>query len=261
MSQFERNGNVWGGGDFIMVLLSCGLWAGLKVLFNRIRNPWRCVTCGATISALSTPVTVLAGGGSLLAAILLFGAVGRACLGSDSRSGANMAGPTPAVSSEPAARPPADINAAEADRAAPKQEPTVSELEAQADAAEKKRQKSIKRHFPEKKNAFMGCIEEKGGAHIRSGFRFASEVSIAYQIELGPALAQRFLAYIDRASSCSAFTESAMERALVPALPHLQNARQLVTLIATAADLAAMGGDNSSRNFAAKVQTLVNLID
>jgi len=152
-------------------------------------------------------------------------------------------------------------NAAEADRAAPKQEPTVSELEAQADAAEKKRQKSIKRHFPEKKNAFMGCIEEKGGAHIRSGFRFVGEVSIAYQIELGPALAQRFLAYIDRASSCSAFTESAMERALIPALPHLQNARQLVTLIATAADLAARDGDNSSRSFAAKVQTLVNLFD
>ena len=154
-------------------------------------------------------------------------------------------------------------NAAGADTAAPKQESTVSELEAQADAAEKKRQKSIKRHFPEKRNAFMGCIEEKGGAHIRSGFRFVGEVSIAYQIELGPALAQRFLAYIDRASSCSAFTESAMERALIPALPHLhlQNARQLVTLIATAADLAAVDGDNSSRNFAAKVQTLVNLFD
>jgi hypothetical protein len=152
-------------------------------------------------------------------------------------------------------------NASAADKAATKQEPTVSELETQADVAEKKRQKSIKQHFPEKKNAFMGCIEEKGGAQIRSGFRFVGEVSIAYQIQLGPALAQRFLAYIDRASSCSAFTESAMERALIPALPYLQNARQLVTLIATAADLAAMDGDNSSRNFAAKVQALVNLLN
>jgi hypothetical protein len=51
-----------------------------------------------------------------------------------------------------------------------------------------------------------------------------------------------------------------MRRALIPALPYLQNARQLVTLIATAADLAAMDGDNSSRNFTAKVQTLVNLL-
>ncbi len=151
--------------------------------------------------------------------------------------------------------------AADADKAAPKPEPTVSELEAQADAAEKKRHKSIKKHFPEKDNAFMGCIEEKGGAHIRAGFRFVGEVSIAYQIQLGPALAQRFLAYIDRASSCSAFAESAMERALIPALPYLQNARQLVTLIATAADLAAMDGDNSSRNFAAKVQALVSLFN
>ena len=151
-------------------------------------------------------------------------------------------------------------NAAEADRAAPKQEPTVSELEVQADAAEKKRQKSIKRHFPEKKNGFMGCIEEKGGAHIDSGFYFGEEVSIAYKLHLGPALAQRFLAYIDQASSCSAFTQSTMRRALIPALPYLQNARQLVKLIATAADLAAMDGDNSSRNFTAKVQTLVNLL-
>jgi hypothetical protein len=108
ISQFERNGNVWGGGDFIMVFLSCGLWVGLKVLFNRVRNPWRCATCGASTPALSTPVAVLAGGGSLLAAILLFGTVGRACLGSDSRSGANSFRPTPAASSESAARPPAD---------------------------------------------------------------------------------------------------------------------------------------------------------
>ena len=108
MSQLERNGSVWGGGDLIMVLLSCGLWAGLKVLFNRVRNPWRCVTCGASISALSAPVAVLAGGGSLLAAILLFGTVGRACLGSDSRRGGSTIRPTPAVSSEPVARPPED---------------------------------------------------------------------------------------------------------------------------------------------------------
>jgi len=106
MSQLERNGNVWGGGDFILVLLSCGLWAGLKVLFNRVRNPWRCMACGASISALSKPVAVLAGGGSLLAAILLFGTIGRACLGSDSRRGSSTIHPTAAVSSEPAARAP-----------------------------------------------------------------------------------------------------------------------------------------------------------
>jgi len=106
MSQLERNGTEWGGGDFVMVLVSCGLWVGLKVLFNRLRNPWRCMTCGASISALSTRVAVLAGGGSLLAAVLLFGTVGRACLGSDSRRGGDTPRPTPAVYPEPASRPP-----------------------------------------------------------------------------------------------------------------------------------------------------------
>jgi hypothetical protein len=50
------------------------------------------------MSALSAPVAVLTGGGSLLAAILLFGTLGRTCLGSDSRSGANTFRPTPTSS-------------------------------------------------------------------------------------------------------------------------------------------------------------------
>jgi len=142
-----------------------------------------------------------------------------------------------------------------------RREQSIADIEALADVAEKQRQESVKQHFPEKTNAIAGCIDRKGGAHVRADFRFGSEPNMAYKIELGEPLAQRFIAYIERASLCTAFGSSSMERALIPALPHPQNSRQLVTLIAAVADLTAMAGDNSSRNFAVKVQMLANLFE
>lgn len=38
---------VWGGGDLVLVLLTWGAWALLKILINAFANPWRCSACGA----------------------------------------------------------------------------------------------------------------------------------------------------------------------------------------------------------------------
>jgi hypothetical protein len=45
----ERNGMIWGLGDFIMVLLTLGLWAVLRWVSNALSNPWRCSKCGKRV--------------------------------------------------------------------------------------------------------------------------------------------------------------------------------------------------------------------
>jgi hypothetical protein len=45
--KFEKNAMVWGGGDLVLVLLTWGVWAILKLEFNLAANPWRCSSCGA----------------------------------------------------------------------------------------------------------------------------------------------------------------------------------------------------------------------
>ena len=45
-TKVERNGIIWGLGDFILVLFSAGLWALLRIMLNAIVNPWRCSECG-----------------------------------------------------------------------------------------------------------------------------------------------------------------------------------------------------------------------
>lgn len=42
----QRNGMVWGLGDFIMVLLTAGIWVIIRFIFNALLNPWRCADCG-----------------------------------------------------------------------------------------------------------------------------------------------------------------------------------------------------------------------
>ena len=41
-----RNGMVWGVGDFLLVLLTGGLWVPVRFAMNAISNPWRCQLCG-----------------------------------------------------------------------------------------------------------------------------------------------------------------------------------------------------------------------
>ena len=41
--KLERPAMVWGCGDLVMVLLTCGLWALGKIL---MRPAWRCSVCG-----------------------------------------------------------------------------------------------------------------------------------------------------------------------------------------------------------------------
>jgi len=43
----ERSAAVWGVGDLLMILVTCGAWLPLKFAWNFWRNPWRCKTCGA----------------------------------------------------------------------------------------------------------------------------------------------------------------------------------------------------------------------
>ncbi len=45
-TKFERNGMIWGMGDFILVLLTAGLWIVLRLIMNAVANPWRCSGCG-----------------------------------------------------------------------------------------------------------------------------------------------------------------------------------------------------------------------
>jgi hypothetical protein len=44
--KFEKNAMVWGGGDLVLVLLTWGAWALLKIIINLAGNPWRCSVCG-----------------------------------------------------------------------------------------------------------------------------------------------------------------------------------------------------------------------
>jgi len=45
-SSHERNGMVWGLGDFIMVLFTLGTWVLIRWGMNKFFNPWRCSICG-----------------------------------------------------------------------------------------------------------------------------------------------------------------------------------------------------------------------
>ncbi len=42
-----RNSMVWGCGDLIMVLVTCGAWLVVRFAHNYSTNPWRCQRCGA----------------------------------------------------------------------------------------------------------------------------------------------------------------------------------------------------------------------
>ena len=42
--KFERPSAVWGVGDLVMVMATCGLWALLRLLSVQ---PWRCSVCGS----------------------------------------------------------------------------------------------------------------------------------------------------------------------------------------------------------------------
>lgn len=42
--KFERNAVVWGLGDFVMVVITSGLWAIIKLIYVA---PWRCAICGS----------------------------------------------------------------------------------------------------------------------------------------------------------------------------------------------------------------------
>lgn len=43
-TKVERNSMVWGCGDVVMVLFSCGLWVLGRIL---LRPAWRCSQCGS----------------------------------------------------------------------------------------------------------------------------------------------------------------------------------------------------------------------
>lgn len=45
--KFERNSFIWGLGDFLMVLMTFGMWLPIKFIYNAFVNPWRCSNCGA----------------------------------------------------------------------------------------------------------------------------------------------------------------------------------------------------------------------
>lgn len=43
MRTVERNANVWGAGDIVMTLFTCGMWILVRFL---ARSRWRCSVCG-----------------------------------------------------------------------------------------------------------------------------------------------------------------------------------------------------------------------
>jgi hypothetical protein len=45
-TKLERNSLVWGCGDLVMVVITCGFWALGKVL---MREAWRCSVCGSKV--------------------------------------------------------------------------------------------------------------------------------------------------------------------------------------------------------------------
>ena len=47
-TKLERNSMVWGCGDLVLVLITCGLWALVRIL---MRPNWRCSVCGSKASA------------------------------------------------------------------------------------------------------------------------------------------------------------------------------------------------------------------
>mgnify|MGYP003392431584 CR=1 FL=1 len=48
-TKVERNGMIWGMGDFILVILTAGLWVLLRFVLNAMTNPWRCSECGLRV--------------------------------------------------------------------------------------------------------------------------------------------------------------------------------------------------------------------
>ncbi len=45
-TKLERNAQVWGLGDFVLVLCSLGLWVILKLA---MKPAWRCSQCGSKV--------------------------------------------------------------------------------------------------------------------------------------------------------------------------------------------------------------------
>lgn len=45
----EKNSLNWGTGDFLLIVLSFGLWIPLKIMLSSIDNPWRCSQCGTKV--------------------------------------------------------------------------------------------------------------------------------------------------------------------------------------------------------------------
>jgi hypothetical protein len=146
---------------------------------------------------------------------------------------------------------------------ADQQQAKMAALNLDADTAQKKRAKTIRKHFPAKENVLETCIAEKGGPkQLSPDFRFGSDISIAYQLQLGnEALAQRFLNYIEAASNCTGFGWTKVERALIPALSHLRNTAEIGTLIAVAGDICAQKAENTNECFLSTVQTLTGILE
>ena len=46
-TKFEKNTTIWGLGDFVMVVITSGLWVIGKLIINSESNPWRCSMCGS----------------------------------------------------------------------------------------------------------------------------------------------------------------------------------------------------------------------
>jgi hypothetical protein len=138
--------------------------------------------------------------------------------------------------------------------------------ETQADSAEKSRKKSMQQIFPVRETTFdgpNGCIEQHGGFKITNyqmkGSPFRLRLGLAFKANLGNEfLARRFINYISTISKCSAYSESELERIILPALPFLRTTSEMGTLIAAAGDLNVMqAGD--AENFAKIVRTLLEI--
>lgn len=133
-------------------------------------------------------------------------------------------------------------------------------IESEADMAQAKREREIRRHFPARPNAIHNCALGKGRP-LRGDFSFGSEESVAYRLQLrDSALAQRFIVYLDAAASCTPYTRSVLARALIPMLPYVRNTADLGTVIAVAGDIGARDADNTPARFAATVRELARVM-
>lgn len=46
-TKLERNSMIWGCGDLVLAVITCGAWALIRVLS---RDSWRCSACGSKVA-------------------------------------------------------------------------------------------------------------------------------------------------------------------------------------------------------------------